>query len=101
MRATLKAMFLLCALAALSAAQGAGGRAGAPGVEVVGFGWKYDGYAPVEVVHSGESGVTLSVKRGTEYVFKYAARLTLKNSGGKASRSSGITSSSTPTAAGS
>ena len=87
MRATLKAMFLLCALAALSAAQEADDKRGAPGVEVVGFGWKYDGYAPVEVVRSETSAVTLSVKRGTSYVFKYAARLTVKNSGGKAIKS--------------
>jgi hypothetical protein len=86
MRATLKAMFLLCALAAPAAAQEAGERRGAPGVEVVGFGWKYDGYAPVEVVES-KSGVTFSVKRGTSYVFKYTARVTLRNSAGKAVKS--------------
>ena len=89
MRATLKATFLICTLAtlgALAAAQGDGDKHGAPGVEVVGFAWKYDGYAPVEVVQSGKSGVTLSVKRGTSYVFKYTARLTVKNSGAKAVR---------------
>lgn len=86
MRATLKVTFLLCALAALAPAQAGGEKGGAPGVEVVGFEWKYDGYAPVEVVQSGKSSVTLSVKRTTGYVFKYAARLTVKNSGAKAVR---------------
>ena len=36
------------------------------------------------MVESGKSGVTLSVKRQTRYVFKYAARLTIKNTGAKA-----------------
>jgi hypothetical protein len=87
MRATLKAMILLCALATLAAAQEADDRRMAQGVEVVGFAWKYDGYAPVEVVQSGRSGSTLSMKRGTNYVFKYTARLTVRNSGAKAVKS--------------
>jgi type IV secretory pathway TrbL component len=89
MRATLKVTFVLCAVAALTAlaaAQGDDDKGRAPGVEVVGFAWKYDGYAPVEVVQSGKSGVTLSVKRGTSYVFKYTARVTLKNTAAKAVR---------------
>lgn len=87
MKATLKATLLLCALAALAAAQGPDDRPGAPGVEVTGFDWKYEGYAPVEVVRSSKSGVSLEVKRGTDYVFKYDARLRVKNSGAKAVRS--------------
>jgi hypothetical protein len=94
MKKTLPAILLLCALAScalmMSRAPGAraqGGddvRVGAPGVDVTGFDWKYEGYLPVEMVESGKSGVTLSVKRQTRYVFKYAAKLTIKNTGAKA-----------------
>lgn len=87
MKATLKAVLLLCALAAVVVAQGADDRGGAPGVEVSAFDWKYEGYAPVEVVRSGKSGVKLEVKRGTDYVFKYDSRLTVRNTGGKAFKS--------------
>ena len=87
MKATLKAVPLLCALAAAAFAQGAGDRPGAPGVEVSAFEWKYEGYAPVEVVRSGKSGVALKVERGTDYVFKYDARLAVRNTGAKALKS--------------
>ena len=82
-----KIILLLCALAALAVAQEADERGGAPGVEVSGFGWKYEGYAPVEVVRSGKSGVKLDIKRGTDYVFKYDSRLAVRNTGGKALKS--------------
>lgn len=84
MRATLKAILLLCALTALAAAQGADDRRGAPGISVSAFEWKYEGYAPVEVVRSSKSAQKLDVKRGTDYVFKYSSRLTLQNTGEKA-----------------
>ena len=87
MRATLQALLLLCALAAAAAAQGSDDRRGAPGVEVSAFGWKYEGYVPVEVVRSGKSGVTLKVERGTDYVFRYESRLTVRNTGGPAVKS--------------
>jgi hypothetical protein len=38
-------------------------------------------------VRSGKSGVELKVKRGTEYVFKYESRLSVRNSGGRAVKS--------------
>ena len=82
-----KITLLLCALAALAAAQAADERRGAPGVEVSAFEWKYEGYAPVEVVRSSKSGVALKVERGTDYVFKYDSRLTVKNTGEKAVKS--------------
>jgi hypothetical protein len=82
-----KITLLLCALAAVAAAQGPNERRGAPGVEVSAFEWKYEGYAPVEVVRSSKSGMALKVERGTDYVFKYDARLTVKNSGAKAVKS--------------
>ena len=87
MRATLKAILFLCAMTALAAAQGPDERRGAPGVEVSAFEWKYEGYAPVEVVRSGKSGVELKVKRGTDYVFKYDSRLTVRNAGERAVKS--------------
>lgn len=87
MRATLKGVLLLCALAAVAAAQGPDDRRGAPGVEVSAFEWKYGGYIPVEVVRSGKSGVELKVKRGTDYVFKYESRLTVRNTGERPVRS--------------
>jgi hypothetical protein len=87
MKATLKAILLFCALAAVAAAQGVDDRRGAPGVEVSAFEWKYEGYAPVEVVRSSKSGVELKVKRGTDYVFKYESRLTVRNTGERAVKS--------------
>lgn len=87
MKAMLKAILLFCALAAVAAAQGPDERRGAPGVEVSAFEWKYGGYAPVEVVRSGKSGVELNVKRGTDYVFKYESRLTIRNTGARAVKS--------------
>ena len=87
MKATLKAILLLCAMTGLAAAQGADERRGAPKLEVSAFEWKYEGYAPVEVVRSGKSGVELKVKRGTDYVFKYESRLTVRNTGEKTVKS--------------
>lgn len=87
MKAMLKAILLLCALAAVGAAQAPDERQGAPGLEVSAFEWKYGGYAPVEVVRSSKSGVKLDVKRGTDYVFRYDARLTVRNTGERAVKS--------------
>ena len=79
---------MLCALAAAAAAQVAGGGAqGAPGLEVSGFEWKYEGYAPFEVVRSARTAESMKTARGTDYVFKYASRLAVKNSGAKALKS--------------
>lgn len=82
-----KITLLFCALTAVAAAQGSDDRRGAPGVEVSAFEWKYGGYIPVEVVRSGKSGMELKVKRGTDYVFKYESRLTIRNSGEKSVKS--------------
>lgn len=79
-----KITLMLCALSALVAAQEGDERRGAPGLEVSAFEWKYEGYAPVEVVRSSKSAEALKVARGTDYVFKYASRLTVKNSGARA-----------------
>ncbi|HEX6185780.1 MAG TPA: hypothetical protein VFZ44_17960 [Pyrinomonadaceae bacterium] len=88
MKATLKAMLVLCALAAAAAAQAVGdGAREAPGLEVSGFEWKYEGYAPFEVVRSEKTADSLKTARGTDYVFKYASRLTVRNSGTRAFKS--------------
>lgn len=83
-KATLKVVLLTCALAAFASAQARDGIEGVPGVEVVSSDWKYDGYVPVETVKSSKSGVSLKVKRGTAYVFRYVMRLTFKNGGERA-----------------
>lgn len=93
MKRTLPAILLLCALgltasfAASARANGDDAREGAPGLDVTGFDWRYEGYMPVEMVDSGRTGMTTSVKRNTRYVFKYVSKLTLKNSGAKAVKS--------------
>lgn len=83
----IKAILLLGTLAAVAAAQETDERRGSPGVLVSAFDWKYEGYAPVEVVRSSKSGLALKVERGTDYVFKYESRLTVKNSGAQAVKS--------------
>ncbi|MFL6285534.1 MAG: hypothetical protein ACJ74Q_20540 [Pyrinomonadaceae bacterium] len=92
MKKTLPAILLLCALAAASLAASSRThdddvRVGAPGVEVKGFDWRYEGYMPVEIVDSGRTGMTTSVKRNKRYVFKYTAKLTVSNTGAKAVKS--------------
>ena len=82
MRTSLKLFLLVCCAAVAVAAQ-----TEAAGPEVVGFGWKYEGYLPIEVVRNRKSGTTMSVKRGTDYVFKYRAQATLRNAGAKAVKS--------------
>ena len=80
---SLTAMFALFALAALAAGQGAAEKRDAPGLPVVGFEWKYNGYGRVEVVRSGKSATSIKMKREMDYVFKYLARVTVKNDGAK------------------
>jgi hypothetical protein len=92
MKKTLPAILLLCALTASLAASSRTHddddvRVGAPGVEVKGFDWRYEGYMPVEIVDSGRTGMTTSVKRNKRYVFKYTAKLTVSNTGAKAIKS--------------
>jgi hypothetical protein len=84
MRKSLTVVFALCVLASVAAGQGADERRNAPGLSVVGFEWKYDGYARVEVVRSGKSSTSIKLKRGVDYVFKYSARVTVRNDGARA-----------------
>src|ERR1043165_4105623 len=79
------------ALAAFAAARGRAEAQGrddkldAPaGVEVISFDWKYDGYVPFEKGQEKSTSLSTTAKRQTSYVFKYAARLTVKNAGEKA-----------------
>lgn len=93
MKKTLPAILLLCALvltaslAAYASAKQDDVRVGAPGVDVTSFDWRYEGYMPVEIVDSGRTGMTTSVKRNKRYVFKYVSKINLKNSGAKAVKS--------------
>jgi hypothetical protein len=94
MKTTLPATLLLCALALTMSLSATARthvdddlRAGASGLDVKSFDWRYEGYLPVEIVDSGRTGMTTTVKRNTRYVFKYVAKLTLKNAGAKAVKS--------------
>ena len=51
----------------------------APPAEVVGFEWKYQGYASQETVRDESSTLAMKSKRGMVYVFKYTAKASLKN----------------------
>ena len=87
MRKALNVVLVLCVASAVAAGrQGAGVESEGHGLEVVGFNWKYEGYAPVDVVERSVLS-TPSVKRGKAYVFKYRAQLTLKNAGARAVKS--------------
>ncbi|HKR00172.1 MAG TPA: hypothetical protein VJT09_05835 [Pyrinomonadaceae bacterium] len=88
-----RALFLLLLLAGLYsvAAPRAADKedASVPDVSVISFDWKYAGYQSAETVsenssNSNSTGATgYKASRKTVYVFKYTARATLKNTGGK------------------
>ena len=86
MKAALTLGLLLAALSHLQDAP-------APDVTVLSFEWRYAGYDRAETVKENESSVSdgpetlLRVARGTVYVFKYTAKVTLKNTGTKAIKS--------------
>ena len=50
-----------------------------PAAEVLGFEWKYQGYGSAETVHEGTDTLSMKSKRGVVYVFRYTAKLNLKN----------------------
>lgn len=83
---------LIAGLAAATAAgqSAAGVGEAAPGVSVISFDWKYAGYGRAETVREKESVETddastaYRLARRTVYIFKYEARVTLKNGGAKA-----------------
>ena len=82
-------LVLLAALAAICAARALDRDALPPDVSVLSFEWKYAGYDRAETVKDNESTVsddpstTYKVTRGSLYVFKYTAKVTLKNTGSK------------------
>jgi len=76
----LKILISICLLAVLGAsAQIADEKESASGVEVLSFNWKYEGYAPVEIIDGQNSPLTTSVARSRAYVFKYKAQMVVKN----------------------
>lgn len=47
--------------------------------EVISFEWKYQGYASAETVHDESSTLSMKSRRGVVYVFKYTAKVNLRN----------------------
>jgi len=83
---------LLIALAVLSTAHTIDDNQLAPDVSILSFDWKYAGYGRAETVSENDripanSSTAYKISRRTIYVFKYTARVTLKNSGAKTIKS--------------
>ena len=71
---------LLVALAGVGAAQKRDAdETKAAAAEVIGFEWKYQGYTSAETVHDESSTLSMKSKRGVIYVFKYTAKMNLRN----------------------
>lgn len=81
MKAKLSAviMLLLTALAGAGAAQMVADETKAAAAEVIGFEWKYQGYASAETVRDETDTLSMKSKRGVVYVFKYTAKVNLRN----------------------
>lgn len=47
--------------------------------EINGFDWKYQGYSSGETVHDESTTLSMKSKRSVVYVFKYTAKVNLKN----------------------
>lgn len=71
-------MLLLVALAGAGAAQKVADETKAA-AEVIGFEWKYQGYTSAETVRDETDTLSMKSKRGVVYVFKYTAKVNLKN----------------------
>ncbi|MDX6695871.1 MAG: hypothetical protein QOF02_3474 [Blastocatellia bacterium] len=81
MRAKLAVFIMLCLVAlggAGAAQERAETKANVP-AEVIGFDWKYQGYATGETVREESVALSTKTKRAVVYVFKYTARVNLKN----------------------
>jgi hypothetical protein len=52
-------------------------------VEVVGFEWKYQGYGSQETVRDESTTLSMKSQRAVVYVFKYTAKVNLRNIGTK------------------
>jgi hypothetical protein len=83
--ASIVVMLLLFALAARGAAQKnvETKLAATLPVEVVGFEWKYQGYASGETVQDETDTLSMKSSRKIVYVFKYTAKAHLKNTSSK------------------
>jgi hypothetical protein len=81
MKAQLSAvvMLLLFALDGAGAAQRAADETKTAAAEVISFEWKYQGYTSAETVHDESSTLSMKSKRGVVYVFKYTAKVNLRN----------------------
>lgn len=70
---------LVAAFGSDRAAQtGVATKAGMP-AEVTGFEWKYQGYASAETVNDKLNSISVQSRRATVYVFKYTAKVSLRN----------------------
>ena len=72
-------MMLLVALVDFGAAQKDSEQKITAPAEIAGFEWKYQGYASAEMLRSESRGANTRAKRGMVYVFKYTAKVSLKN----------------------
>lgn len=81
MRTKLAALItlLLVALVSSVAAQSNSETQTAAPAEITGFEWKYQGYASMETVREESKPLSMKAQRGMVYVFKYTAKVTLKN----------------------
>jgi hypothetical protein len=77
------AIFIMLALGALygtgAAQETAEPKAADVPFEIIGFDWKYQGYAAGETVREESVALSTKTKRAVVYVFKYTARVSLKN----------------------
>ncbi|HVF49345.1 MAG TPA: hypothetical protein VNA19_04620 [Pyrinomonadaceae bacterium] len=85
-------LLFACAASVVAAQQGAGemsaaATADAPDAQVVGFGWKYEGYSHVEIMDGNSKPTSMRVTRQKGYVFKYKAQATVRNTGAKTVKS--------------
>jgi hypothetical protein len=81
MKAKLAVFIMLClvALCGAGAAQEMAETKTVIPAEVIGFDWKYQGYATGETVREESVALSTKTKRAVVYVFKYTARVNLKN----------------------
>lgn len=77
---------LLLTVASVSFGGAARSQTADAGAEVLSFGWKYEGYTPVETIDSRSGSTSVHVRRRKGYVFKYRAQAAVRNTGAKAVR---------------
>ena len=75
--AAISTLFLL-ALVGTGAAQKTSDEVKAA-AEVLGFEWKYQGYASMDTVRDESSPLSMKSKRGVVYVFRYTAKVNFRN----------------------